>query len=184
MRVILNSPLNVNAILKPGFRNPAPVGFNDNRPMQPNSQNIWWPRLAAFVLAGLAAASAVYWGLKWPGASAPAAAITVATTETASSDPQALARALGGGTASTAPVAAIALPSLGSRLSLVGVVADSKRGGAALISVDGKPARPYRVGAHVEDGLVLQSVALRSAALAPDANGPISVTLEMPLTKK
>lgn len=152
--------------------------------MQPNSQNIWWPRLAAFVLAGLAAASAVYWGLKWPGPSLHTAASTVAAPETAASDPQALARALGGGNAPAAPTPALALPGVGSRLSLVGVVAGSKSGGAALISVDGKPAKPYRVGAPIEDGLVLQSVALRSAALAPDVNSPASVTLEMPLLKK
>ncbi len=152
--------------------------------MQPNSQNIWWPRLAAFVLAGLAAASAVYWGLKWPGANTGTATSTVVTTETVSSDPQALARALGGGSATAAPTAAIASPGLASRLSLVGVVADSKSGGAALISVDGKPAKPYRVGARVEDDLMLKSVALRSAALAPDANSPASVTLEMPPLKK
>jgi hypothetical protein len=33
------------------------------------------------------------------------------------------------------------------------------KGGAALIAVDGKPPKPYRVGARIEDGLVLQGVA-------------------------
>ncbi len=153
--------------------------------MQPNSQNTWRPRLAAFVLAGMAAASAVYWGLKWPGGSPGiVSSSVVTTTEAASSDPQALARALGGGNATAVPTALVALPGLASRLSLVGVVADGRSGGAALISVDGKPARPYRVGARVEEELVLKSVALRSAALAPNAESPASVTLEMPALKK
>jgi general secretion pathway protein C len=152
--------------------------------MQSNSQSIWWPRLAAFVLAGLAAASAVYWGLKWPGPSANSIASSVTAAASQTSDPQALARALGGGIGAGAPVVDLAMPGVGSRLALVGVVANGKNGGAALISVDGKPARPYRVGARVEDNLVLQSVGLRSASLAQSANSPANVTLEMPPLKK
>lgn len=152
--------------------------------MQSNSQSIWWPRIAAFMLAGLAAASAVYWGLKWPGSSVSTAASSVTASGNASSDPQAVARALGGGSGAIAPAADMVMPGVGSRLALVGVVANGKNGGAALISVDGKPARPYRVGARVEDNLVLQSVGLRSASLAQSAEGPANVTLEMPPLKK
>jgi general secretion pathway protein C len=52
-------------------------------------------------------------------------------------------------------------------------------GGAAVIAVDGKPARPYRVGSTIEEGLVLQSVRGRQAMLGPAA-GPALVTLELP----
>jgi len=157
--------------------------------MQSNSQSIWWPRLAAFGLAALAAARAGYWGLKWPGTAAPSTASTPSMADATPADPQALARALGGGggnggAMSTAPVPL--LPSAASRLALVGVVANDKSGGAALISVDGKPARPYRVGSQVDEGmgLVLQSVAPRRAVLASSVDGPTSLTLEMPLLRK
>ena len=159
--------------------------FHDNRPMptnpQRNPQSVWWPRIAAFALAGLAAASAVYWGLKWPGAGAPSAASSVLAAEAAPANPQALARALGGGNAVAAPQAAVVVAaSVAGRLSLVGVVANRSHGGAALISIDGKPARPYRVGARVDDALVLQSVAPRRAVLADSLRGPASLTLDLP----
>ena len=56
-------------------------------------------------------------------------------------------------------------------------------GGAALIAVDGKPAKPYRVGAVIDTGLVLQSLGPRQARLGASAEGPASLTLEMPARK-
>ncbi len=101
--------------------------------------------------------------------------------DAAPANPQALARALGGGNAVAGPQAAVvAAASVAGRLALVGVVANRNRGGAALISIDGKPARPYRVGARVDDALVLQSVAPRRAVLADSLQGPASLTLELP----
>lgn len=154
---------------------------NPQRNSPRNPQTVWWPRIAAFALAGLAGASAVYWGLKWPGTGAPSAAASVLVAEAAPANPQALARALGGGNSVVAPPAAVvAAASVAGRLSLVGVVANRSRGGAALISIDGKPARPYRVGARVDDALVLQSVAPRRAVLADSLQGPASLTLDLP----
>ena len=69
-------------------------------------------------------------------------------------------------------------------MTLVGIVANAKNSGAALISLDGKPARPYRVGAKVDDGLVLKSVAPRRAMLASGPDAPESVTLELPALKR
>ena len=151
--------------------------------MRTNPQSLWWPRIAAFLLAGLAAASAVYWALKWPGAGASTNAASVLVADAAPANPQALARALGGGNV-VAEVAqqpaVLAAASLAGRLALVGVVAYRNKGGAALISIDGNPARPYRVGARVDDALVLQSVAARRAVLAEQLQGPASITLELP----
>jgi general secretion pathway protein C len=70
---------------------------------------------------------------------------------------------------------------LSSRFNLIGVVADRSQHGAALIAVDGRPAKPYRVGSAIDEGLVLQSVAPRSAVLAASPSGPPVVTLEMPV---
>ena len=155
--------------------------------MRSNPQSLWWPRISAFLLAGLAGASAVYWGLKWPDSAAPSAgSAAVPVAEVAPANPQALARALGGGivVADAAPQQPAAVASLAGRLALVGVVANRSRGGAALISIDGKPARPYRVGARVEDALLLQSVAPRRAVLAERLQGPASLTLELPALPK
>jgi len=147
--------------------------------MKTPSLKLWWLRLATFLLAALAAASAVYWVLKWT-AGAPAvprlpAAPSIA--QTAQSDPQVVARLLGGGQKT---VVATLAESAASRFKLMGVIADRNKGGYALISVDGKPARPYRVGSPVNDTLVLQSVAPRSAALAASLDAPPSVALELP----
>ena len=147
--------------------------------MQAHSQSIWWPRIATFGLAALAAGSVLFWGLRLQQPShAPGAAPATAPAP-AQADPQSIARLLGAG---QAPVAVLA-PSAASRYALAGVVA-GQRGGAALISVDGKTARPYRVGSRVDDGLVLQSVSGRRAALAASAAGPAAFTLEMAPLKK
>ena len=55
--------------------------------------------------------------------------------------------------------------------------------GAALIAVDGKPAKPFRVGAAVDEGLVLQALGPRQAQLGRDADGPATLTLDMPLKR-
>ena len=96
-------------------------------------------------------------------------------SEAPQADPLVVARLLGGGRTAAAPVESVA-----SRFKLMGVVADLAQGGYALIAIDGKPAKPYRVGAPLDDALVLQSVSKRSAALAPSAEAPASVTLELP----
>lgn len=76
-----------------------------------------------------------------------------------------------------------------SRFALTGVVASSSQHGAALIAVDGKPAKPYAVGSRVGDEWVLQSVQPRRAVLVPaGAAGDASVAsetalvLELPLS--
>jgi general secretion pathway protein C len=77
-------------------------------------------------------------------------------------------------------------PEAPSRFRLIGVMAPRSGamqtepgGGVALIAVDGKPARPYAVGARLDSDLILQSVGLRTASLGP-AQGARSVLLELP----
>jgi len=84
-----------------------------------------------------------------------------------------------GAVADAAPAA-----SLSSRFALLGVVAGRSNQGAALISVDGKPGRPYRVGSKIEEGLILQAVEPRRARLAPAADAGTSLMIEMPPLKK
>ncbi|HWP11446.1 MAG TPA: type II secretion system protein N [Ramlibacter sp.] len=143
--------------------------------MVSNSHYRWAVAGTTFVLWALVAAGAVYWGMKLnPRPSGPAVAAS-ATRAPPPVDPVALARVLGASPAAAAPVA-----SLASRFALLGVVANRSRQGAALIAVDGKPAKPFRVGVLVDEGLVLKSVESRRAILAASADGPPVVTLDLP----
>jgi general secretion pathway protein C len=93
-------------------------------------------------------------------------------------DVSAAARSLG-----AVPVQAAAAPTLASRFQLQGVMTGGPDAGAALISVDGKPAKPYRVGAVVADGLVLQLAQGRRISLGVAIDGPQALVLELPAKK-
>jgi general secretion pathway protein C len=143
-------------------------------------QSQWRLRALTFLVWALAAASAVYWALKFARPPAAPAALPIAGTQPAPADASAVARLLGA-VGATAVVQSV---NAASRYVLVGVVASRSSTGAALIAVDGKPARPFRVGAKVDEGLILQSVAPRRAWLGASTDAPASLALEMPLPKK
>lgn len=149
--------------------------------MVTNLQSRWAVAGSTFLLWALVAGSAVFWGLKMSARSATVPA-PVATRAPMPADPVALARLLGA-TPAANEGAATAAPALASRLALVGVVAGASQRGAALIAIDGKPAKPFRVGATIEEGLVLQSVQGRRAVLGGNAAGPGGLTLELPARK-
>jgi general secretion pathway protein C len=145
----------------------------------------WTIRLATFFIWLAAAASGVYWALKFvQGVSTPANAAVVAPAPISGVDTAALAKGLGGG----APDSVVSRPDVAassgvnaSRFVLTGVV-KGKSGGQslALIAVDSKPAKPYRIGAQVADGIVLKSVENRQALLAASLQAPTAVTLDLP----
>ena len=145
--------------------------------MKTHSFGTWWLRIATFLLAALAAASAAYWVLKWTAAAAPTSIVAPTAGAPTQADPQLVARLLGGGQSATATAV---VDRSASRFKLTGVVASGDKSGYALIATDGQAARPYRVGTAVSDNLMLQSVATRSAALAPSLDGPPAFTLELP----
>ena len=101
----------------------------------------------------------------------------VASAPQAAADPAAVAQLLG---AVPTQATAVAAPEAASRFALLGVVADSDGQGAALIAVDGKPAKPFRVGAKVEEGFVLHSVTTRSASLGASTEAAPAFTLQLP----
>ncbi len=72
-------------------------------------------------------------------------------------------------------------PEQSSRFRLIGLAAPRSAGGpgVAVIAIDGKPARAYRLGAAVEGDLVLQAIERRSVALGP-RGAPATVRLELP----
>lgn len=131
-----------------------------------------WLAAGLWLLVGL---SASYWGLRWWGDSAVAPVPQLAP-ERASIDVEAVARALGAASPASAAAPEADAP---SRHVLLGVVRDAQGRGAALIASDGKPAKPYRVGAALPDGLVLRELTPREALLGP-AEGGTQQRLSLP----
>lgn len=137
-------------------------------------------RWASFLVWAAVAASAVYWVLRLFTAApaVPPHAVAVGAGGAPRGD---VARVLGAlpDAAPSAPVAAAPAP---SRFKLVGVVAPrherDARVGVALIAVDDKPPKAYRVGAVIDGETVLRSVLRRSVELGP-REGPAAV-LELP----
>ena len=133
---------------------------------------------AAFVTAlvwALAAASIVFWGLRLlaPPETVPPPAVAVQPLP--APDSAAVARLLG----AQAPRAAVA-PELASRFKLLGVVKGPDGEGAALLSVDGQPPRPFRVGTEVADGYVLRALDRRAAHIGAAGKDGEALTLDLP----
>jgi general secretion pathway protein C len=136
-------------------------------------------RLSALGLWLLVAACAAYWGLKLfvRPAPVPPQAGTVASGPALRGD---LTRLLG-----TAPVVEeeTTVVAASSRFRLIGVVAprspQAAAEGLALIAVDGKPAKAYRVGAAIEGELVLQRVRARGADLGARGAPTAAVALDV-----
>ena len=149
--------------------------------MQKNAIHTGGVRAVTFALAMLAALSAVYWVLKSTQAHSVSTAVPVAASGAEPLDPKSVAKALGGGAMVLAGKEGV---SGRTPFVLVGVLAEGSRRGAALIAVEGKPAKPYAVGATVADGLLVQSVAGRRATLAATVEGPAQITLELPALSK
>ena len=137
-------------------------------------------RLLAFVIWAAVAASAVFWLLRlWTSSpAAPSYTVPVATSAPPRSDLTAVLGAPAAAKQAAAPVE----PALASRFKLLGVAAPRDGGdsaGLALIAVDGKPARGFKVGTVIDGDLVLQSVHPRGAALGTKGAAP-AVSLELP----
>lgn len=137
-------------------------------------------RLLAFAIWAAAAGTAAFWGLRVFVAT-PQIPAHAQAAGAGGLPPADVSRVLG-----QAPViveAAPVAPEVSSRFQLVGVAAprasDSRPGGVALIAVDGKPPRAYRVGTAIEAGMVLQAVHARGAELGPRGEAA-QVRLELP----
>lgn len=134
------------------------------------------------IVWALVAASVVFWGLRLVvrAPAAPAHTLPVGDASALRGD---LSRLLGATAVAAAPAAPLA-PELAARFKLLGIMAPKAPAlagapGVALIAVDGKPARAFRVGARIDDTLVLQSVSLRSASIGP-SQGAAAVQLDLP----
>jgi general secretion pathway protein C len=139
-------------------------------------------RITAFLVWAAAAACAVFWGLRLfvspHGVPVQTQPVSVAHAQRGD-----ILRLFA--SAATPALAVQAEPALAARFKLIGVMApkSTARGreqGIALIAVDDKPPRAYRVGARLDNTLVLQSVATRSAIIGP-VNGAVALQLDLPL---
>jgi general secretion pathway protein C len=137
-------------------------------------------RLLAFVIWAAVAASAVFWLLRlWT--SSPTAPPYTVPVSSATPPPSDMTPVLGAPAAAKQAAAPVE-PALASRFKLLGVAAPREGGdstGLALIAVDGKPARGFKVGTVIDGDLVLQSVHPRGAALGTKGAAP-AVSLELP----
>jgi general secretion pathway protein C len=142
-------------------------------------------RLFAFVTWGAVGASAVFWALRL-GVEAPRAPSFTTPVGPATAMRGDWSRVLGAppqaGAAADGDTGVVDEPAAAPRLRLLGVVAPktpSDRDGVALIAVDDKPARAFRVGAVVDGQTVLLAVHRRGASLGP-RDGTATVELELP----
>ena len=129
------------------------------------------PRTTSFVLWGLAFGCAAYWALQM-GNTQQSPSTVAATGFAVNVDGKQVAKLLG--QQESAPVNVVS-----SKYDLLGVVRNGGSG-AALISVDGKPARTVVVGRAVAEGsdVILSALGARSATLKPKDGA--AITLDMP----
>ena len=131
------------------------------------------------VWAGVAY-TAVFLVLRWSEGADEGAPLIVGIEQKQFSpdvDSLSVSKALG-----VAPVQS-ASANLASRFVLVGVMDGGPSQGVALISVDGKPAKPYRLGQTVSDGLVVVGTGPKKAELGPHMGSSPALVLDLPLKK-
>ena len=136
-------------------------------------------RLTSLLVWAVVAYSAVVFALQWEGGVPVDTLVVGSEQKQVLSDVDALSvsKALG-----AAPVQS-ASASLASRFVLVGVMDGGPSQGVALISVDGKPAKPYRLGQTVSEGFVVVGTGPKKAELGPQLGATATLFLELPLKK-
>ncbi len=137
-------------------------------------------RFFALLIWAAVALSAAYWGLRWfgKGPGVPAGTTPAMVESALRGD---VTRLLSGPVKAVADVSAPAPNALAGRVQLLGVVAprqEDSRAGVALLTVDGKPARAYKVGQSVDGDLVVQKI-LQKQVMIGRADAPASLTLDL-----
>lgn len=151
--------------------------------MQAANPSRWGPRLLTLVLWALSTASATFWLLKWSSQPGPVREVITRSAPLVTPGQQtAVAELLGGRTAGGNSVAIASPATAQANLRLAGVIRIGEKGqGSALIQQADTPAKPYRVGEPVAEGLVLQSVSGHSAQLGAKLGSPALINLELPI---
>jgi len=136
-------------------------------------------RLTSLLVWAVVAYSAVVFALQW-GDGVPVEAVVAGSEQKQVApdvDALAVSKALG------AAAVQFASASLAGRFVLVGVMDGGPSQGVALISVDGKPAKPFRLGQTVTDGFVVLATGPKKAELGPQLGASSSLVLELPVKK-
>jgi general secretion pathway protein C len=140
------------------------------------SSNSWTLRLFTLMLWLAVGLCAAYWAFKFV-TTKPVEATAAAAAPAVVVDSKAVAKLLGATDAvAVKPVNVVA----STKFVLFGLAATTRGQGVALIALDGKPARPYRVGSMVADDLVLKSISKTGVMLAASTTATEGVTLELP----
>jgi len=135
-------------------------------------------RWTGFFIWALVAASAAFWGIKIFAATRPVPRGAQAPPAVAANGPMVR---LFGAVVVAAQAAPVSHPE-SERFQLVGVIAPPSgagQGGFAIITLDGQPARTWRVGATVDSNTSLLAVSKRGAEFGPPG-GPTAFTLQLP----
>ena len=135
-------------------------------------------RWTGFFIWALVAASTAFWGIKIFAATRPVPPGAQAPQAVSANGP--MERLFGAVAVQTA--AAPAAHPESERFQLVGVIAPpggTAQGGFAIVTLDGQPARTWRVGATVDGNTSLLAVSKRGAEFGPQG-GPMAFTLQLP----
>ena len=135
-------------------------------------------RWTGFFIWALVAASTAFWGIKIFAATRPVPPGAQAPQAGGANGP--MERLFGAVVVQTA--AAPAAHPESERFQLVGVIAPpggAADGGFAIITLDGQPARTWRVGAVIDGNTSLLAVSKRGAEFGPQG-GPTAFKLQLP----
>jgi general secretion pathway protein C len=144
-----------------------------------SSSNSWTLRLFTLLIWLLVGLCTAYWAFKFAATKTVEATAALAAP-TVVVDSKAIGKLLG----ATDVVTAKALNTPAStKFALFGLANSVGGQGVALIALDGKPAKPYRVGSLVADNFILKSISKTGVVLATSLKSPDGVTLELPERK-
>lgn len=141
--------------------------------------NSWTLRLFTLMIWLAVGLCVAYWAFKFittkpveATAALPAPALVI--------DSKAVAKLLGAADNVAAKPVNVAVS---TKYALFGLAGTARGQGVALIALDGKPAKPYRVGSVVADSLILKSISNTGVILAASITAADGVTLELPVRK-
>ena len=137
----------------------------------------WSLRLITLAVWLLVALCGVYWAMKFVTVK-PINAAFAATSPMLVLDSKAIAKLLG---APDIVATQAIITKASSNYALFGLATTKSGTGVALISMDGKPAKPYRVGSKVADEWVLKSISRTDAILATSMKAEDGMKLDLPV---